>query len=215
MHYLFLGLCFLCGSVPFGLLIGFMAGKDVRKEGSGNIGFTNVLRVCGKAWGIPVLLLDMGKGFLPVFFLPEVLCGGDDMDFYRAMGGICAVFGHNFSPWLRFKGGKGVATGAGVLAALVPQPFLIGLGLWLFLVVLFRYVSIGSMCGSAMVFVMRCYLTREDFFSLNNLPATIMTFLIWSLVMISHRENIRRLMRGQENKIGTKKDNPANCAPVK
>lgn len=215
MHYLFTGLCFLCGSIPFGLLLGFMAGKDVRKEGSGNIGFTNVLRVCGKSWGIPVLILDAAKGFLPVYFLPELLLSGDNnIDFYRAIGGVCAVLGHNFTPWLKFRGGKGVATGAGVLAALVPQPFLIGLGVWIVLVAIFRYVSLGSMFGAFVVFAVRCYFTRDDFFSLNNLPATLMAFLIWALVMVSHRANIKRLLNGQENKIGAKKKTDTRGAPA-
>lgn len=208
MAYLFLAVCALCGSIPFGLLIGFLAGKDVRKEGSGNIGFTNVLRVCGKKWGIPVLLLDAAKGFVPVYFLSAFFLAdtAQGRGLFLALGGICAVLGHNYSPWLKFKGGKGVATGSAALAALMPQPFLIGFAVWILLVAIFRYVSLGSMCGAFTVFVMQVVFTRHDLFSPDTLPATLMSLAIFSLVMVSHRSNIGRLMRGEENKIGRKKE---------
>lgn len=211
MEYLLPGLflltCYLCGSIPVGLLLGFMAGKDVRKEGSGNIGFTNVLRVCGKKWGIPVLVIDLLKGFVPVFFISALFFTADwsYAELFKALGGICAVLGHNYTCWLGFKGGKGVSTGAGALAALVPLPFICGLSVFLLLVAVFRYISLGSMCGAFTVLVLRAIFTRDDLFSLNNLPATLMCLAIWSLVMISHRPNIRRLLRGEESKVGKKK----------
>lgn len=206
---LFLVVCYFCGSIPFGLLIGFLAGKDVRKEGSGNIGFTNVLRVCGKAWGIPVLVVDMLKGFAPVFFLSALFFASDwaYAGLFSALGGICTVLGHNYTCWLKFKGGKGVATGAGALAALVPLPFVCGLTVFLLLVAVTRYISVGSMASAFTVFVIQVALKWQAILDLDRqvLPVTVMCFLIWSLVMVSHRSNIKRLLNGTENKIGQKK----------
>ncbi len=210
MQYIYLLICYVLGSIPVGLLVGYAAGVDVREHGSGNIGFTNVLRVCGKSWGIPVLILDMAKGFAPVFFLSGVLLeGGEYSALWAAIGGVVAVLGHNFPVWLKFKGGKGVATGAGVLAALMPVPFVIGLGIWIALVVAFRYVSLGSMIGAFSVFVCQSIMTRDDFLGRDNIPSTIIAFSIWALVMISHRSNIKRLLAGEENKIGAKAKNAA------
>lgn len=215
MEYIYLLVCYLFGSIPFGLLIGYAAGVDVRKHGSGNIGFTNVLRVCGKGWGFPVLIADVAKGFVPVFFISSALLAGNEYEFaWKAAGAVVAVLGHNFPLWLKFKGGKGVATGAGVLAALMPIPFVCGLVTWILLVLMFRYVSLGSMISSFVVIVVQAILTRDDFFSINAIPATIIAFAIWALVMISHRSNIGRLMRGEENKIGcsAKKPEPSETA---
>jgi len=104
---LYLLVCYLAGSVPFGFAAGLLAGHDVRREGSGNIGFTNVLRVCGKRWGFPVLLLDAFKGFAPVFWLAPVIMAPEMPDFHaqQALGGLMAIIGHSFPVWLRFWDG--------------------------------------------------------------------------------------------------------------
>jgi acyl phosphate:glycerol-3-phosphate acyltransferase len=136
---------FLCGSIPFGLLLVKLAGKgDVRAHGSGNIGATNVSRVGGKALGIVTLLLDILKGFLPVFVAKHLGLA----DSALSLIALCAVLGHMFTPWLAFKGGKGVATALGVALAYKAAMVLPALGVFIVFLVVFRYVSLGSVLAA-------------------------------------------------------------------
>jgi glycerol-3-phosphate acyltransferase PlsY len=158
---------FLLGSIPFGLLMAKARGIDIRQHGSGNIGATNVLRVMGKTYGITCLLLDMLKGFIPVVVALNLLhitgrpvqinLGLPDawiLEFPAAdaltaqvvhiLTALAAVLGHNYSPWVGFKGGKGIATSGGVLLALMPFAVLLLLVIWLLLFVATRYVSVAS-----------------------------------------------------------------------
>src|SRR5512135_1197327 len=136
---------FACGSIPFGLLLVKLAGKgDVRAHGSGNIGATNVSRVGGKGLGMVTLLLDIAKGFLPVFLARQA---DFPVDMQAAIA-LCATAGHVFTPWLRFRGGKGVATALGAALAYRAVAVLPSLGLFLLLVALTRYVSLGSIVGA-------------------------------------------------------------------
>ncbi len=205
---------YILGSIPFGLLVGFMANKDVRKAGSGNIGFTNVLRVCGAKWGVPVLILDIFKGFAPAFWIAPALAGNRQDILLPVMCGVAAILGHNFPVWLRFKGGKGVATSAGVVLALMPRALGVALVVWLTVVAISRYISLGSMLAStALAGAYFCFTATP--FSRERLPLTIMALLLPLLVILRHKGNIQRLLAGTENRLGSgktksgKQDQPA------
>lgn len=202
MNILYIVICYLCGSIPFGLIIGKLHGIDVRKNGSGNIGFTNVKRLCGKKAAIPVLILDMLKGFLPVLLIGQLLPESSYADIVRPLGGIACVIGHIFPVWLNFKGGKGVATGAAVFLALIPLPMLVGLITWLILVKIYKYVSLGSIIGSYIVFIAQVLLHyyQGDLFTSRELPLTAFALLIAIMITVKHKDNISRLIKGEENR---------------
>ena len=208
---LYLVVCYLCGSLPFGFAAGLLAGHDVRREGSGNIGFTNVLRVCGKRWGFPVLLLDAFKGFAPVFWLAPLIMAPQMPDFHaqQALGGLMAIIGHSFPVWLRFRGGKGVATGAGVAAALIPFSLVAALAVWVPTVALTRYVSLGSLLAAIASLATQVWLTWGDCWGAENLPGLLLAVAIAVLVWARHRSNIVRLLNGTENKFSFHRQKPA------
>ena len=146
-------IAYLIGSIPTGFLMAKMRGVDIRSVGSGNIGATNVFRVLGKGPGVMVLLIDALKGFLPAKFLPALFLHGASISspryqYLALIAGVFAILGHNYTCWLRFKGGKGVATTAGVLIAWVPLAFLIALGSWLVVFGVSRYVSLASIAAA-------------------------------------------------------------------
>ena len=191
---------YLLGSIPVGLLVGWLAGKDVRHEGSGNIGFTNVLRVCGLAWGLPVLLLDLAKGFAPAFWIAPALVDRSGT-FAAVLAGLAAILGHNFPVWLRFRGGKGVATSAGAVLALMPEAFGVALVTWAGMVGLTRYVSVGSMSAGVALLIAHLVLSPTPFGG-NDLPLTVLAVVLCGLVVVRHKGNIQRLRAGTENRIG-------------
>jgi len=191
-------LAYLLGGVPFGLLLGFVAGKDVRREGSGNTGATNVLRTCGPLYGLAALALDVLKGYGPVMVVLHLSEAGPHC---AALTALAAVLGHNYPVWLGFKGGKGVATSAGVLLALSPAALGIGLGAFALIVAVGRYVSLGSIVGSAAMVVGHLF-TTEAPLSRDALPVTALVALLLVLVLARHRDNIRRLRAGKEGKLG-------------
>lgn len=195
---------YLLGSIPHGFLMARAKGVDIRREGSGNIGATNTMRVLGKPAGIFVLLMDALKGFAAVEWLPLLVgyfTGPADCDAetVRILAGICAVLGHNYTCWLGFKGGKGIATTAGVYAALAPWPLLIALGVFILAVAATRYMSVGSVCAAialpAAVWIMK---PHEIFLG-------IVTTLLGLLAIYKHRSNLQRLRAGTENRLGQKK----------
>ena len=185
---------YLLGSIPFGLLLTRMAGLgDVRRIGSGNIGATNVLRTGRKGLAAATLLLDGGKGAAAVLIAQT---WGPDMALVAAFG---AVVGHLFPVWLGFKGGKGVATTLGVLLALSPAIGSLCCLAWLVVAFLFRYSSLAALASIGAAPLL-------SWFLLGDLQMVQLTAVLAALVWIRHHENIRRLMKGEESKIGGKKD---------
>lgn len=186
-----LGLGYLSGSIPFGVLITRRArGVDVRSQGSGNIGATNVARVAGKKLGVLVLLLDALKGAAPVLLarllLPAAL-------WLHAGVALCAFLGHVFPVWLRFKGGKGVATALGVLAVLEGWAALAGGAAYLVTFALFRVSSLGSLVGAVVALVLAILYAPHAYAAL--------TGGLFVLILWTHRGNLRRLLARTEKKL--------------
>lgn len=191
-------LAYLCGSVPTGFLVARAKGIDIRKVGSGNMGATNVFRTLGKGPGILVLLIDAAKGALPVLLLVLLFDDtGADPVWLKLISALVAVLGHNYTCWLGFKGGKGIATSAGVLAALVPQAFLITLATWVVVFAVSRYVSLASVAAAGILPV-ATVLTRQP------VPIIGLNLLLGLLAIWKHKPNIERLLAGTENRIGKK-----------
>ena len=179
---------YLLGSIPFGLILTkIILKKDIRKVGSGNIGTTNVLRTGNKFLAIATLVLDLLKGFVAVYF---TLIYFEDLTSYSAL--ICFI-GHIFPVWLKFKGGKGVATYLGVILALSYKFFFIFGISWITLSLIFRLASFSSIVSSLMVFL------YGYFFEINNY--SMLLFIFFVIILFTHRENIVRLKNSRENKI--------------
>jgi glycerol-3-phosphate acyltransferase PlsY len=224
-------LAFLLGSIPFGLLMAKSQGIDIRAHGSGNIGATNVLRVMGKKFGIPCLLLDILKGFIPVAIavnliqisgrpvqvplgLPEAwvmkFAAGDALGAQVAhiATALAAVLGHNYPPWAGFKGGKGISTSAGVLLGLMPFAVLLLLVVWLLLFLATRYVSVASMgaaCTLPLLTLWGSWHHGRIQDGTWNKPLFVFSIIIAVLAVWKHRSNIRRLMDGTENRFERKR----------
>ncbi len=196
---------FLCGSIPFGLLLVKLSGKgDVRAHGSGNIGATNVSRVGGKALGVVTLLLDILKGFLPVFLAKKLGLGSDLL----ALLALAAVLGHVFTPWLKFQGGKGVATALGVILATQAQWIILPMATFIFVLWLTRHVSLGSILAAAMVPAQLLLMTWMPGAARVAFAAILPWLALVLLVIWKHRENIRRLQEGTESKLwGAQQEN--------
>lgn len=195
---------YLLGSVPFGLVIAQLSGGlDVRKAGSGNIGATNVARVVGPAAGMFTLLLDAAKGWAAVWLAGRFTHGEASV---MVLAGFFAMLGHCFPVWLRFRGGKGVATAAGVFAAFCPTAMLAALILFLLVVGFWRYVSLGSLAAAAAIPLLVYLLWAPHFAP----PASVTTasLAIAALVVYQHRGNIARLARGEEPKFSLGKKDP-------
>lgn len=196
---------YLIGSIPFGYLAGRLCGIDIRTKGSGNIGATNALRVLGKKWGYAVFLLDFLKAWLPVKL---ALGWGIALMVHPAsapgaLAGLCVLLGHSFPVWLGFKGGKGIASSAGVMVGLFSLAvFLVCLGMWLLLFTVTRYVSIASIVAAVSLPVavgILVFLHRADWLGFT--VSVVMAFLaIWR-----HRSNIVRLRAGTEPRFERKK----------
>ncbi len=191
---------YLLGSIPFGLLIGRMRGIDIRQVGSCNIGATNVMRSVGKGWGILTLLLDALKGYIPAAAFPLLLMQAGLLDdqhaWLKIACGCAAILGHNFPVFLRFKGGKGVATSAGVLTGIAPQALLIGLATFAVVFAISRFVSLGSITAAVVVPVAGFFLYRQE-----GLLVPAVLVVLGLLVILRHKANIRRLLNGTENRI--------------
>ena len=210
---------YLLGSIPFGLLIGLSRGVDIRKHGSGNIGATNLGRIVGRKWGYLGFLLDVAKGLLPVLYAgsylrrtnamsPEGLPGlsYDAQLIWLAVGAAC-IIGHMFPVYLRFRGGKGVATSLGVVLGVYPfftLTAVFAFAIWLAVWAAFRYISLASIIaaiGFPIGFLLMIW--RIDAWQLGPLwPLFTFACLMGSLIIIRHRHNIARLLAGTENRTG-------------
>jgi acyl-phosphate glycerol 3-phosphate acyltransferase len=205
-------LAYLVGAIPFGYLVARWRGVDITRHGSGNIGATNVGRVLGKRLGIVVFVLDFAKGALPtagawqlVRGWPAATRGELGPDFLPVAAGLAAFLGHMFPVYLRFKGGKGVATGAGVVVVLLPLEALAALLAWVATLCAFRYVSLASVTAAVVLCVSRLLLAAAPF-TAPNLVLTGFCLVAAVLVVVRHHANIARLIRGTENRL---QDTPA------
>ena len=197
---------YLLGSIPTGYLVARAKGIDIRTVVSGNIGATNVFRILGKPAGILVLVVDGLKGFaacswLVDFAVQPFAATPDKIECLKIVAGICAVLGHNFTCWLKFKGGKGIATSAGVYFALAPLAAGIALGTWIIVFALGRYVSVASI-AAAVALPTGVWLTK------NNLFLGIVTTALGLLAIYKHKGNIQRLLNGTERRLGHKSATP-------
>ena len=195
---------YLLGSIPTGFLVAKAKGIDIRSMGSGNIGATNALRVLGKPAGILVLLMDALKGFAAVKWLSPLILhfvihpvgSFENLPLYA---GIFAVLGHNYTCWLKFKGGKGIATTAGVYLALAPTAIGIAIIVFVLTVAATRYVSLGSIVA-AIALPIAVYWTCD------NETLGMVTLSLGALAVYKHKSNIQRLLAGTENRLGQKKE---------
>lgn len=195
--YYYLAACYLLGAVPTGYLAGkVLRGIDIREHGSGNLGATNVFRVLGKGPGIFVLLFDMAKGWAAVALLPK---GIPVEGLWVLGGGLAAVLGHNYTCFLKFRGGKGVATSAGVVAGLAPLSFLTVMGVFAAAFGISRMVSLGSLLGATVLPLGVWY------YGEGGLPALILALAMAIFIWVRHIPNIKRIMDGTENKFGKPK----------
>lgn len=210
---------YLLGSVPFGLLIAKSQGIDLRKVGSGNIGATNAARFLGKKLGALCFLLDVMKGLVPMLLVPllglaERNAGPLPLALWLLVG-CAAVLGHVFPIYLKFKGGKGVATSLGIVLGLWPYYTLCGIaafGVWLVLVLLWRYVSLASIVAAVAfpVFLIAAILAFNNWELSQLWPLLVIAVLMSFLVVIRHADNIKRLANGTESKIFQKKTAATN-----
>ncbi len=190
-----LGISYLLGSIPFGLvLVKFVKGIDLRDIGSGNIGTTNVIRAAGKKFGALTFLLDLSKGLIPVIIAKFM----STSNIFVVLVGLAAILGHIYSVFLKFKGGKGVATTIGVFFALSPTLAFVALVPSLFFMWLSGYVSLGSLMFVTIMPILFLFSMKFTFFGLS--------IIIFGLIYWTHRENILRLAKGIENPWRTSED---------
>lgn len=189
IYVFFAAIAYLIGSIPIGLILSKIKGKDPRQTGSGNIGATNVMRTAGAALGIITLLGDVAKGFIPVIVVRHY----SNEPILVAATGLAAFIGHLYPVYLKFRGGKGVATALGVYLAVSPLAILIDIFIFIIVLLRWRYVSLGSLIGTAMMPVILIFM-------MVSYEYIILSVLIGVFIFIKHRDNIRRLVKGQENR---------------
>ncbi|MDR3460626.1 MAG: glycerol-3-phosphate 1-O-acyltransferase PlsY [Verrucomicrobiae bacterium] len=206
---------YLLGSIPFGFLVARVKGIDIRSVGSGNIGATNAMRVLGKPAGIFVLLMDVLKGYIACGLLPPLIFNALAPHYsglyvffqnepvelqtrLTVLAGICAVLGHNYTCWLKFKGGKGIATTAGVYLALAPWAVLVALIVFILALLLTRYVSVASISAAVALPVAVWVMTPH------NLLLGVVSTALGLMAIYKHKSNIQRLRAGTENRLGKK-----------
>jgi glycerol-3-phosphate acyltransferase PlsY len=189
---------YLLGSIPFGyLIVKVREGRDIRASGSGNIGATNVARTAGPAAGVVTLLLDLAKGYLAVWMAAKFSGGCLNC---MMVGAVAVVLGHMFPVWLKFKGGKGVATGVGAFVIVCWPAVASALVVWIVVVAIWRYVSLGSIIAAASLPLLTygLYAARPE---AQPLAVSIGTILISALIIVKHKDNIGRLAAGTENRL--------------
>ena len=210
MSWLLPLLGFLLGSIPFGLLMGKIKGVDIREHGSGNIGATNVFRTQGKQLGIACLLLDFAKGLVPVLIardMVEPIMAEQQFtaQSIEVLTALASIMGHNYSPWIGFKGGKGIATTAGAITALMPLGLILLILVWGIFTVTTKYVSVGSIAAAASLPILVIAGSAYHGKLANgtwNKPLFIFSLIAAILAIWKHRANIARLKAGTENRMG-------------
>jgi glycerol-3-phosphate acyltransferase PlsY len=192
---LFLALSYVVGATPTSFWVGrAVYGVDLRKEGSGNLGATNVFRVLGWRAAVPVVLVDVAKGWIPV----GLLASAADASFGWTLAfGAAAILGHMFSFWVGFRGGKGVATSAGVFLGLAPWAVLGSFAVWAALTFSSGYVSLGSLAAAVILPVLIAFTPHRGGDGLLVFSGVLALFVVWA-----HRANVQRLLRGEENRFG-------------
>ncbi|MDT5159308.1 MAG: acyl phosphate:glycerol-3-phosphate acyltransferase [Acidobacteriota bacterium] len=202
LHVSVVILAYLLGSIPFGyLLVRLGGGGDVRETGSGGTGATNVTRRAGRWAGLLTLLLDALKGTAAVLVARVLLKGEADAQWWVAAAAVAAVLGHVFPVWLRFRGGKGVATGLGVFLVLAPLALLCALFAFVLIVWVSRYVSLGSITAAAILPLAVWSLGAQERSDSVVAPALFVAAVGGALIIFMHRANIERLLHGKENKL--------------
>jgi glycerol-3-phosphate acyltransferase PlsY len=202
-------LSYLAGSIPTAIIVSRIVMKDdIRNHGSGNAGATNVFRVMGWRPALFVVLVDVGKGTLAVLLIAKLGQGSVPLDttLIQILAGLAAIIGHIWTVFAGFRGGKGMGTAFGVLIALAPVASLVCVGVWLILVFTFRIVSVGSMAAGIVfptVIIVQKYVLNNSIHD----ALVGMAILLGVLVFVTHRSNIRRLLKGEENRFGKKKEN--------
>ncbi len=197
---------YLFGAIPFGLLVARSKGVDIRKVGSGNVGATNVFRSVSKPLGIVTFFLDAFKGFAPAFFFPGLLAyatGVTGSEMLAVVYGVAAVAGHNWPIYLRFKGGKGIATSTGALLGFALPAAAIGLGIWLAVFIVSRYVSLASIAACLVVPAAGWVLWACHRMDTTAVPITLTVLGV--VGVWRHKSNIRRLLDGTEHRFGKQK----------
>jgi glycerol-3-phosphate acyltransferase PlsY len=189
---------YLLGSIPTGYWAGRAKGVDIRTVGSKNMGATNVFRTVGKIWGIIVLLVDALKGWAAVHWVAPLVWRMFSSEAVPAwlpvVAGLGAILGHNYTCWLQFKGGKGIATSAGVFLALVPAALGIALGVWIVLFAATRYVSVASMAAASALPVATWFTTQD-------VHLTVVAGVVGALAIYKHKANLGRLLAGTEHRL--------------
>ncbi len=199
---------YLAGSLPFGLFVArAVKGIDIREHGSCNIGATNVTRVVGLKWGAVCFLLDVLKGGGPVWLLPNLLLVADDpaRAHWQVAAGLLAIIGHMFPIWLGFKGGKGVATALGVVAMLAPQSTAITFCVFVMLFAIARIVSLGSIVCAITFAVLQMIQLWPQPFGFETWSIAAFSLAVPVLIIVRHRANIGRLLRGEEHRFEFKR----------
>ena len=198
---------YLIGSVPSGFLIGKLAGIDIRQHGSGNIGATNVTRVLGKRFGYPVFLADFFKGLSAIILAPIIgraFASSHSAELLQVLAGACAVLGNAFPVWLRFRGGKGVATSAGIFFGLTPAAAIVAIVVWVAIFYATRYVSVASLTAAVSLPLAIFGIGR-----ITGTPRSLVLYVSIGLaimVFLRHRSNLSRLMRGTEQRAQRSED---------
>lgn len=205
----------LLGSIPFSLMVArWCGGVDLRQHGSGNVGATNVARTLGWKWGLIALLLDACKGALPVLLVTGLLHPGPAVATHaRVLAGVAAVLGHMFSPWLKFKGGKGVATGLGVAAVLSPWATLAALATFALTFALWRIVSLSSIIAALAFAATQLIRFGGGLWGTETWSLGAFSIGVPLLIILRHQSNIGRLWRGEEKRFTLGKERPADLPP--
>lgn len=200
MILVLLAVAYLLGSIPFGMIIGArFYGVNIARKGSGNIGATNVFRVLGPKAGSLVLGADILKGFVAIKIVQFLAPGNIDTNMLETMAAACVVLGHSMSIFLSFSGGKGVATAAGALLAIMPKILLILLAVWILIILITRYVSLASIVVAMTFPVITIFLDQNTY-------RIALSFAVCLTVLIKHRANLVRLIKGTENKFSVGQD---------